>query len=193
MAAGSDRRGRQVWGTVGGISGPSVQDRIAQSRLWGRADTRSALSAVLGGSGSQDGLVLWLGVAQPCTFQLPSFCRQSPQSLAPEVIPVWAMTLSACDGLHGGGRMNRGGVDLGPSEILCQRKRETAWELAGSLGLGVQPRQGSKVQDSRFGLPGPGRRRDCVCTVGCAYCGLLCCTADKSAAWDRVAPSTIVI
>lgn len=88
--------------------------------------------------------LVWLSLA-------PFSCHPSAASrlsrLAPEVIPVWAMTLSACDGLHGGGRINRGGVDLGPSEILCQRKRETAWELAGSLGLGVQP---SKVPRSKI-------------------------------------------
>lgn len=44
----------------------------------------SALSAVLGVSGSEDGLVLWLCVAQPCTFScilLPSVASLQRLSL----------------------------------------------------------------------------------------------------------------
>lgn len=82
----------------------------------------SALSAVVGVSGSEDGLVLWLCVAQPCTFScivLPSVASLQRLSL------FGAMTLSAASGCTGvGASIVEGSIWGHQSDLVSEKERK---------------------------------------------------------------------
>lgn len=108
-------------------------------------DGCSALSAVLrlaGLSGSRDGLVLWLCVAQPCTFQLPSSCASAVSGLASDLIPARAMTLSAVSACIGVGASIVEGSIRAISNLVSEKEKRDRDSLGKLLrrGPGKVPR-----------------------------------------------------
>lgn len=137
---------RRLLGTVGGarVVGQSSHNRPADQQT-SRPD-------------GQNGLLLWLGVAQPCTSS------SSQPASQPAAVGRRLQRLSLFGGYDvdavspptpapGGGCINYGGVHLGGRlDLVSQNERNSFWgkELVGIQG----PR--FKVWLPRFGFQGPG-------------------------------------